>query len=71
MGTLTNSVDLDEMPPEAAFLQRLHCLIRLKNHHLETSIFDPLKYKWAISMLLVELRSTTRKELLFPACSQY
>ena len=52
MGTLANSEDPDEMQHKAAFHQDLDCLLRLKqpsgteiHNYLETSSFDPLKYK--------------------------
>ena len=50
MGTLANSEDPDEMQPNAAFHQGLHCLVRLRqsseaeiHRNLENSICDPLK----------------------------
>ena len=39
MGSFTNSVDLDEMPPYAAFHKGLHCLLRLKRLFRKNTIF--------------------------------
>ena len=51
MGTLANSEDQDEMQPNAAFHQGLHCLLILiqpsgteMQHNLENSTSDPFNY---------------------------
>ena len=59
MGTLANSEDPDEMQPNAAFHQGLHCLLRLKyhsgteiHHNLENST---LKYTMGSPVLIVSI----------------
>ena len=46
MGTLTNSLDPDEMPHNAAFHQGLHCLLR-QNRSSEKEI----QYFWEITTI--------------------
>ena len=60
MGTLANSEEPDKMQHDAAFHQDLQCLLRLKrlsgteiHHNLETSSFDPLKYKIGNPILIL------------------
>ena len=59
MVPLTHSEDLDEMQHNAAFHQVLQCLLRLKQlsgtekqHNLENSICDPLKYTMGSPIIL-------------------
>ena len=61
MGTLSNSEDPGEMHYIAAFHLGLQCLLRLKlpsgteiHHNLETSTYDPLKYKMGNPILRPE-----------------
>ena len=62
MGTLANSEDSDEMQHYAAFHLGLHCLLRLKlplgtelHYNLETSTYDPLKYKMGNPILIISI----------------
>ena len=58
MGNSANSED----PDNAAFHQRLHCLLRLTqhsgteiHHNLETLTCDPIKYKMGNPILIVSI----------------
>ena len=61
MGTLVNSEDPDEMQHNAAFHQRLHCLLRLKqplgteiHHNLEDATCDLFNTQWTVPFLLYQ-----------------